>query len=509
MMRALYSGVSGLKVHQTKMDVIGNNISNVNTIGFKSSNVTFADVLYQTSSNATGPNAESGRAGQNAMQIGLGAGVSSITTTVDSVGGSQRTDNPFDIMIEGDGFFVVNNGDGNLFTRAGSFMVDANGTLCNASGYAVMGWQVDPNNPEKTVADNVSALRIMSPENQYSEPEATTAVHFSGNIDSADTAFDSETGKLTNFTFYDKLGRSYTANLKLEQIEGDDGIKLENQYSVTITDVLDANGDSIFVSYDELSDTYTVKENVTLTFGGVAYEAEATDDGGYTITADETGDAGVVLAFNPSNGKFTSVTVGGDAAETTDGGDEENYNSLEFNLTIEDEEFEDPTAEGDVDTNPFDIIDVDFSSLTMYAQSGTTKIEPTKGDLDGYGTGRAAGNMKGVTVDNLGMIFGVYDNGTSRLLGQIVVATFSNPSGLEAVGGSLFATTQNSGEFDGIGETIDSSGGKFNTGVVEMSNVDLSVEFTNMITTQRGFQANSRIITTSDTLLEELINLKR
>ncbi|MBR6642403.1 MAG: flagellar hook-basal body complex protein, partial [Lachnospiraceae bacterium] len=129
------------------------------------------------------------------MQIGLGAGVSSITTTVDSVGGSQRTDNPFDIMIEGDGFFVVNNGDGNLFTRAGSFMVDAAGTLCNANGYAVMGWQVDPNNPTATVQDNVSPLRIMSPTNQYSEPEATTAIHFSGNIDSADTAFDSETGK--------------------------------------------------------------------------------------------------------------------------------------------------------------------------------------------------------------------------------------------------------------------------------------------------------------------------
>jgi len=508
MMRALYSGVSGLKVHQTKMDVIGNNISNVNTIGFKSSNVTFADVLYQTSSNATGPNAETGRAGQNAMQIGLGAGVSSISTTVDAVGGSQRTDNPFDIMIEGDGFFVVNNGDGNLFTRAGSFMVDANGTLCNASGYAVMGWQVDPNNPDQTVQDNVSALRIMSPENQYSEPEATTAVHFSGNIDSADTAFDSETGKLTNFTFYDKLGRSYTANLKLEQIEGDDGAKLQNQYAVTITDVLDSNGDSIFVNYDELTDTYTVRENVTLTFGGVTYEAETTDDGGYVINADETGDAGVVLAFNPSSGKFTSVTVGGDAPETTTG-EEENYNSLEFNLTIEDEEFEDPTAEGDVNTNPFEVIDVDFSTLTMYAQSGTTKIEPTKGDLDGYGTGRSAGNMKGVTVDNLGMIYGVYDNGTSRLLGQIVVATFANPSGLEAVGGSLFTTTQNSGEFDGIGVSIDSAGSKFNTGVIEMSNVDLSVEFTNMITTQRGFQANSRIITTSDTMLEELINLKR
>lgn len=508
MMRALYSGVSGLKVHQTKMDVIGNNISNVNTIGFKSSNVTFADVLYQTSSNATGPNAESGRAGQNAMQIGLGAGVSAITTTVDSVGGSQRTDNPFDIMIEGDGFFVVNNGSGNYFTRAGSFGIDANGTLCNASGYAVMGWQVDPNNPEKTVADNVSALRIMSAENQYSAPEATTAVHFSGNIDSADTSFDSETGKLTNFTFYDKLGRSYTANLKLEQLDDENGGKLENQYSVTITDVLDSTGNSIFVNYDELTDSYTVKDNVTLTFGGVEYEAEIQADGSYVLNASDTGDAGAVLTFNPSSGKFTSITVGGDAGESVTG-NEDNYNGLEFVLTIEDDEFEDPNAEGDVETNPFEVIDVDFSTLTMYAQSGTTKIEPTKGDLDGFGTGRAAGNMTGVTVDNLGMIYGVYDNGTSRLLGQIVVATFANPSGLEAVGTSLFSTTQNSGEFDGIGESIDASGGNFNTGVVEMSNVDLSVEFTNMITTQRGFQANSRIITTSDSLLEELINLKR
>ena len=274
MMRALYSGVAGLKVHQTKMDVIGNNISNVNTIGFKSSTVTFADVLYQTSSNATGANIATGRTGQNAMQIGLGAGVSAINVTIDSVGGAQRTDNPFDIMIEGSGFFIVNNGSGNLFTRAGSFMVDELGTLCNANGYAVMGWQVDPTNPEKTVSGTVSPLRIMSAENQYSSPEPTTATYFSGNIDSADTSFDSESGKVTNFAFYDKLGRSYTANLKLEQLDGEDGAKIENQYAITVTDILDSNGDSIFVNYDELSDTYTVREDVTFSFGGVEYEAE-------------------------------------------------------------------------------------------------------------------------------------------------------------------------------------------------------------------------------------------
>jgi len=396
-------------------------------------------------------------------------------------------------------------------------MVDANGTLCNASGYAVMGWQVDPENPDKTVTKEVSPLRIMSPENQYSAPEATSAIHFSGNIDSEDTAFDSETGKLTNFTFYDDLGRSYTANLKLEQVTDQDGNKTDNQYTVTILDVLDANGDSMFVTYDEVENEYTAKDNVALSFGGVEYTVEISDEGDtYALVPGTTGAEGVVLTFSPADGKFTSVTVNGSAAERTDeidsDNEKENYNSLEFILSMDNADYaSDPSLSGKdgVRTSPFEIIDVDFSSLTMYAQSGSTKIEPTKGNLDGYGTGRAAGNMKGVSVDNLGMIYGVYDNGTSRLLGQIVVATFANPSGLEAVGGTLFATTQNSGEFDGIGESITSSGGKFNTGVIEMSNVDLSVEFTNMITTQRGFQANSRIITTSDTLLEELINLKR
>lgn len=498
MMRSLYSGVSGLKVHQTKMDVIGNNISNVNTVGFKASNVTFADVLYQTSSNATGPSAETGRAGQNPMQIGLGAGVSAISSTIETSGGSQRTDNPFDIMIEGKGFFVVNNGSGNYFTKAGSFKIDASGTLCNASGYAVMGWQVDPNDPTKTVADTVSPLKVMAPENLYSEPEATEAVYFSGNIDSADSAFDSETGKLTSFSIYDNLGRSYTVNLRLTQREeGGAGTntRIENQYAVNIVDILDSNGDSILVTLDADGNA-TARDDVTFSFGGVEFTVEADGDSeNYTVTTDDE----LILAFDPRSGKFAGIANGDDIDDVFDEDAGSAFHSVDFILNV-----------GGDEANPFpESVNVDFSKMTMYAKSGSTKIEPTKGNLEGLYAGRSAGNMKGVTVDNLGMIYGVYDNGTSKLLGQIVVATFSNPSGLEAVGGSLFATTQNSGEFDGIGEAVAASGGQLNTGVLEMSNVDLSSEFTNMITTQRGFQANSRIITTSDTLLEELINLKR
>ena len=237
MLRSLYSGVSGMKVHQSKMDVIGNNIANVNTVGFKSSQVTFSDVLYQTSAAASGPDENTGRAGVNPKQIGLGANFASVKTTMDSTGGSQRTDNPFDLMIEGDGFFIVNNGTSNYFTKAGSFTLDANGTLCTATGYSVMGWQIDPTNPTQIKADTVSPLHVMSAENMYSEPEATTAVHFEGNIDSADSDL-AGTGRVTNFTFYDNLGQSYTVQLLVKQNTQADAL-IKNEYLVSVTDVLE------------------------------------------------------------------------------------------------------------------------------------------------------------------------------------------------------------------------------------------------------------------------------
>ncbi|MDD6036257.1 MAG: flagellar hook protein FlgE [Lachnospiraceae bacterium] len=482
MLRSLYSGVSGMKVHQSKMDVIGNNIANVNTIGFKSSQVTFSDVLYQTSSAASGPDETSGRAGVNPKQIGLGANFASVKTTMDATGGSQRTDNPFDLMIEGDGFFIVSNGPQRLFTKAGSFTLDANGTLCTASGYNVMGWQVDPKNPTSIKADTVSPLHIMSAENLYSEPEATTAVHFTGNIDSADTDL-AGSGRVTNFTFYDNLGQSYTVQMLVKQNTQADAL-IKSEYSVAITDVLDSNGQSIFSKKvdDGLGNiTYEQSSITEVSLGSYTFAVAGVDEATGVPTLG--GDA-PIMSFNASTGKMVNI------------GDAEGEQSLTFSINV--------TGE-----HPFKDINVDFSSLTMFANSGKTTIEGSKGGLDNLGKGRTAGNMSGVTIDNAGLIYGVYDNGVSKLLGQVVVAKFANNSGLEAVGNSLFAESQNSGEFDGIGESITMSGGKFNVGVLESSNVDLASEFTDMITTQRGFQANSRIITTSDTLLEELINLKR
>jgi flagellar hook protein FlgE len=482
MMRSLFSGVSGLKVHQTKMDVIGNNISNVNTIGFKSSSVTFSDVFYQTTQSASGPNTATGTTGRNAMQIGLGSNVASITSSITTTGASQRTDNPFDIMIEGDSFFVVNSGGSNYFTKAGAFGVDAYGTLATASGASVMGWQVDPNDPTKTIADVVSPLNIMSPENLYAEPEATAAVYISGNIDSKDTQVASTgKGKIVNISFYDNMGHAYTADFRIKQLE-----EPTNQYSIDVTDIKDEDGQSIFVTKDiddEGNVTYIGSSITSFTLGEGSFSVEEiSEDGIPKLTA--TGLP--TITFNPSTGAF--VTAG-------DGDAEDPIKSLAFSIAA--------------DPNPFQSIDVDFSSITMYSTSGNSSLEATKGNLDGILAGKKVGNMTGINIDASGKIYGKYDNGDSRLLGQIAVASFSNPAGLEAVGNSMYAATQNSGDFDGIGQDPTQGGGSLTTGVLEMSNVDLSAQFTDMITTQRGFQANSRIITTSDTLLEELINLKR
>ncbi|MBR5968425.1 MAG: flagellar hook protein FlgE [Lachnospiraceae bacterium] len=478
MMRSLYSGVSGLKVHQTKMDVIGNNISNVNTVGFKSSAVNFSDILYQTTSSASGPNATTGTAGINAKQIGLGSSVASISSTVSVSGGSQRTDNALDIMIEGDQFFVVNNGKQNYFTRAGAFTVDANGVLCNASGCKVMGWQVDPNDPSKCVQDTVSELRVMSPDTQYIEPEATTNVYVSGNIDYKDTQLTTDTGKTTTLAFYDNLGQSYMAVMKIKQSD-----EYNNQYKVSITNILDSKGNSIFVNKTEEDDgsiTYSASAITSFIFGaeGDEISAEVDEDGNVNIDME-----GVDLVFDAATGKFSSV------------GGEEGGKSINFMVNA--------------DPSPFTMIDVDFSSMTMYASSGSSSFSCSRGSLEGQGAGAPKGEMSGISVDTSGRIYGTYDNGDTKLLCQIAVASFANAAGLEAVGNNLFAATMNSGDFDGVGEDISSNGGKMNTGVLEMSNVDLSTEFTQMITTQRGFQANSRTITVSDTLLEELINLKR
>lgn len=498
MMRSLYSGISGLKVHQTKMDVIGNNISNVNTVGFRASSVNFTDVFYQTTQNASGPNAETGTAGTNAVQIGLGANVGSIAVDLSGTGATQRTDRGMDVMINGDAFFIVQSNGNTYFTKSGALDIDANGTLyCTTNGASVLGWGVDANGDIRK--DKASTLNLMGGENAYSDPNATTNVTLTGNVDSKDPlvqySADGE-GYHMSISFYDNVGNLYSAKLNLiKQGEGSD-----NDFSVRVSDILGPDGKSILSKWDETSGTYE-KTNQTFSFGGVEIAAD-----NYEVNP-TTGQITIVgidewpgLSFNGKTGAFNKVTAVGDAAD--DDAVQTTLNIKLNNATADD------GSDGTIRSFQDSGIDIDFSTLTNYASSGACSVKPNRGDAGGNGAGNMAGTLNGFSIQTDGKIYGVYSNGDKKLLGQIAVATFANPSGLEAVGNSMYAATLNSGDFDGIGVDI-SEVGKLSVGALEMSDVDLSTEFTNMITTQRGFQANSRVITTSDTMLEELVNLKR
>ncbi|MFR0801384.1 MAG: flagellar hook protein FlgE [Suilimivivens sp.] len=451
MMRSLYSGVAGLKTHQTRMDVIGNNIANVNTTAYKSQSMTFSDLMYQTTQAASGANPTTGVGGTNARQIGLGAKTSAIKTAITTQGASQTTNDPFDIMITGDSFFIVNNGQNNYFTRDGSFYVDGAGNLAMTStGYNVMGWQVDPNDASAIKQDTVSALRVMTTENMTYPPEATKSARISGIIDKNDTNVNATAGKIMNLEFYDNQGYKYTAKLSVHST------KTDGQFTVQLDDILDSKGKTVLADKTKAS----LQQNNT------------------NVTAP-------VLEFNTNNGSFKNVGTAGGTESTL---------TLHF----------------DTGTFPsFTDITIDFSKCSNLNNNGSSTVSPIRGDAKGNGAGRKVGEMSGIEIQKDGMIYANYDNGCSRLLGQIAVATFANASGLAKEGDNLYSATQNSGDFDGIGTDITTGGGYMNTGVLEMSNVDLSSEFTEMITTQRGFQANSRIITVSDTLLEELTNLKR
>ena len=547
MMRSMYSAVSGLKTHQTRMDVIGNNIANVNTVAFKSSSVTFSDILYQTTSNASGANATTGTGGVNAKQIGLGTTAAATKVSITSAGASETTGNPFDIRLtdkNSTNFFIVNNGSENVFTRSGSFYVDGSGNLCMSStGYTVMGWQVDETTGEIR-KDTVSALRIMQEKNLTSAPEATTQATIAGVLDENDTDVKNDAGRVMNLNFYDNLGYQYTAKFAIKST-GTDG-----KYTVELTSVLDSNNQNIIKNL--------TKQDISKIFGD--YQADATlgkyglskdyefKNNKYVRKADNkefTVDTADKTLFKANDGSQVSITEIFSGITTTMANDIKNPASktkVEFDnatgqATVKGEKtsydlvFDTSTGKfasigGDTPSKMlnmsvlssgllnrngnFQNITVDFSQCLNYENGGKSTIGADAGATDGKtGKGRKLGAMTGIFIDTSGRIYGTYDNGNTELLGQIAVAQFSNASGLEKVGESCYRTTLNSGEFDGIGVEISADGSSMTTGELEMSNVDLSSEFTSMITTQRGFQANSRVITTSDTLLEELVNLKR
>lgn len=389
MLRSLYSGISGLRSHQTMLDVTGNNIANVNTTGFKASAVQFEDTLSQLVRGAGGGQGAGG--GTNPAQIGLGVLVAGISTNF-TQGAAQATGRATDMMINGDGFFVTKVGGETLYTRAGSFDPDAQGRLVGPGGAILQGW-----NAVNGVIQQGGALGdVTIPLKAVAPASATTASTVSGNLPSGAA-----------------LGDQLVRDVK----------------------VYDSTG---------------VARTLSLTF-------TKTNAGWSVAGTDGTNNGATNLAF--TNGALTGpagLTVGGVA--------------------------------------------IDLSSLTGYADLTTVAFKDQNG--------RQAGTLESFTLSQDGTLMGLFSNGDKQAVGRIALATFVNPGGLEKAGGSGYRASVNSGNPQ-LGGPGDAGLGSLQGGSLEMSNVDLSQEFTNLIVAQRGFQANARIITTSDEVLQELTNLKR
>ena len=437
MLRSLYSAVSGLNINQTSMDVIGNNIANVNTNGYKSMATNFSDILYQNKSNASGPSET--RGSLNPIQIGLGGRVAAIDTNITKQGSALTTDAPFNMMITGDAFFIVTDGTNQYYTRDGDFFVDGEineignpeddeGYLVTSSlGYYVLGWE-SADGATVNVDGPIGKIMVMGPDIEDSPGEPTTNIRVTGNIDKMDKSI------------YTKEGHGVSA---AALVPGEEGYETYN-LNFSITDA----GDDDDTTY-------------LMTLTGV------TDSQGKKVDFDEQE---IELTYSPADGKLTS-------AETA------NINVAGVGITL------------------------DLGLTTNYNTGGVTTLRTARGDAEGNGQGQEDGKMTGISVQKDGSIYAKYSNGDTRLLAQMATATFMNATGLVNEGDNLYSASKASGDPDIA--PVDENNGTISTGVLEASNVDLSDEFTRMITAQRAFQANSRIITTSDQMLSELKNLKR
>ena len=450
MMRSLYSGVSGLKVHQTGMDVIGNNIANVNTVGFKSQRATFSELFYQTTQSASGPNAATSTGGQNAKQIGLGSNVAQISVNIKNEGGSQSTGNDTDLKINGQEFFIVQKGGADYYTKAGNFTTDGFGNLVTGSGGYVMGYtaQRDPITGDFVLmTDELRPLSLYGEEYMLTAPNQSTAAKMTGNINSSDEDFttDGLGYKTTDMYIYDSLGNTYNVQFRIEQDPDS-----TTGYTMSIN--------KIFNGTDEVT--------------SLAAKFNGTDDA-------------IHIDFDPTKGTVIS---------------DKSFALSIFTAT-------DGVAGTDLaDTFPQEI-NVDLGDMTNYGSDYSVVANKGDGSIENQGAGKAVGKMISVAIQTDGKIISSYDNGDTLCIGQIAVASFANAAGLEKIGDNLFASTLNSGMANV--NDVTAFGDDMSSGVLEMSNVDLATEFTNMIVTQRGYQANSRVITTSDTMIEELLNLKR
>ena len=463
MMRSLYSGVSGLQNHQTRMDVIGNNISNVNTTGFKRGRVNFQDMISQQVAGAAKPTEELG--GVNPKDVGLGMTISTIEQ-VFTQGNLQSTGVGTDVAIQGNGFFIVKNGDESFYTRNGVFGLDRDGTLVNpANGMCVQGWMARDLNGEQIVQTAATPTDLVIPVGSKDPAKATENVLFACNLNKntpeiLEGASASDVAKGTWNTeqkIYDSFGNEHLLSINFTKVPG-----VANSWQATVN--VDADNADFTQTRIGLGTTDGVQNTFIVNFDNYGQLSSVTDSAGNI--SNETGE--IVLQSS-----FTVADANADENGTPA--------RQSFNINL-----------GTIGSMK--------NTITQSASKSTTKAY----SQDGY----TLGYLDNYKIDSSGTVTGVYSNGTNRVIGQIALATFSNDRGLEKAGDNTYVETNNSGQAN-IGESGVAGKGSLLAGALEMSNVDLSEQMTDMIVTQRGFQANSKTIQTADTLLETVLGLKR
>lgn len=463
MMRSLYAGVSGLQNHQTRMDVIGNNISNVNTYGFKRGRVDFQDMISQQLGGASRPNEEVG--GVNPKEVGLGMSVAAIDT-IFTQGNLQSTGVSTDIAIQGNGFFVLKNGDETFYTRAGVFGVDSEGTLVNPSnGLRVQGWMAEEANGRQILRTSATPTDLVIPVGQKDPPHATENVHYFCNLNKNTPEIPENPTQdqilegtwQTEINIYDTYGNSHQVQMNFTKVPGN-----PNQWAVNV------NVDP---------------DNADFTQTRIGFGTTDGVDNTYILNFDNTGK---LLSVQDSAGNVSNP---------------EGEIVLQASYNVADSN---PDADGNPYRQTFNLnlgtIGSMENSITQAASKSTTKAN--------YQDGYKLGYLDNFKIDQNGIITGVYSNGSVRTIGQIAMASFTNQGGLEKKGDTMFAESINSGMAN-IGESRTVGKGSLLAGTLEMSNVDLTEQLTDMIVTQRGFESNAKTIQTGDSMLETVINLKR
>ncbi len=536
-LRSLYAGVSGLKNHQVMMDVIGNNIANINTVGFKAGRTTISETFSQTLRNATQP--FSGTGGSNPIQVGLGMAVNSVDT-IFSQGSIETTGLATDLAIQGNAFFIVKKGGKAYYTRVGQFQFDSNGMLVNPGTGAILQGKLADAMGNIPTGTRLEDIRIAL--DQKSPARATSLIRFSGNLNSgASIAQTTLSGTLDSSA---AIGTSYTQTITMTD---DFGVTHDvtytltktapNTYSVNVSatnaTVNGGTGTAVFDSITGQLVSFTPSAITIVPSGGAPPMSVAVDGSSLTEVSGsssfivnlqkraDTTDAAISIFDSLGNRHTVTITFTktantnewtwaaniGDPATITGG----RSGRILFNEdgTLRAFSYDDGSTALQINpNNGAEPLEINLIYGTANSFTGITQVQGdstvTPREQNGYG----AGVMTNISIDTTGKIIGTFSNGAVMNLGQVLLAEFNNPGGLAKMGDNLYDVTGNSGT-PAIVEAGISTSSTITSGALEQSNVDLSEEFTRMITAQRGFQANARIITTSDEFLQEIVNLKR